>query len=142
VTVLAVLAIVAAIAAPRAFDHNAIKARAYAVELGTAARLARGMARASGCPVRLSIDSGGYAASMPAVSGGHCGAASGGFTQSVTTADGAALQGTAPASPALVGSLQWTFNSDGSVQTSGGNAAVIGASTLSIDSSSGLVSGP
>jgi MSHA pilin protein MshC len=140
VVVVAVLAIIAAIAAPRAFDSEVLRARAYASEVAAAARLARTVALTSGCAVRLSIDNAGFEARQPAIVGSHC--ANAGFARIVLRADGTDLQGTAPASLPAVGNLQWTFRPDGTVSTQGANTASWAGHTVSVDTGSGAVTGP
>jgi MSHA pilin protein MshC len=141
VVALAVLAIVAAIALPRSFNRDPFAARGYAVEVAGAARLARAIAMASGCPVRLTIDGSGYRAQQRQVQGTHC-AAAGGFTTAVSRTDGTTVQGTLPATLAFSGNLQWTFNSDSTVQLTGGNSATFDVHVISADSQTGLIAGP
>lgn len=140
--VIAVLAIVAAVAAPRSFDRNAFAARAYAVELASAARLSRAIAVASACPVRLQISNAGYQARQPATLGTHCAAASSGFVGLVSRNDGGQLQGAAPTSMPFMGMLQWTFNSNGTVQVAGGSIAVLGSHQVAVDPVTGTIAGP
>ena len=142
VTVIAVLAIVAAIAAPRSLNRDVFTARAYAVELASAARLSRAIAVASGCPVRLQIDNSGYLARQPAALGTHCGSAAGGYVRTVARASGGILQGPMPANLPFPGNLQWTFNSDGSVNTVGGNTVAAGPHLITVDPANGTIAGP
>jgi MSHA pilin protein MshC len=135
-----VLAIIAAMAAPRAFDSEVFRARAYASEVAAAARLARTVALTSGCAVRLSISSAGFAARQPAIVGTH--RATAGFARIVLRADGTDLQGSAPGSLPSVGNLQWTFSPDGTVGTQGGNSATWAGHTVTVDTGSGAILGP
>jgi MSHA pilin protein MshC len=136
-----VLAIVAALAVPRSFDRATFAARGYAVEVAGAARLARAVAIASGCAAQLSIDASGYRARQRAPQGTHC-AAVGGFSTAVRRSDGTTVQGAQPAGLAFSGNLQWTFNSDNSVQLTGGASAAFGVHVISADPLTGLISGP
>lgn len=142
VIVIAVLAIVAALAAPRSLDRDLFAARGYAVELASAARLSRAVAMASACPVQLQINNAGYVALQPAIQGTHCAPASSGFVTTVARTSGGLIQGAAPASLPLTGALQWTFNADGSVQVAGGVVAVVGPQSITIDPATGAVTGP
>lgn len=142
VVVIAVLAIVAALAAPRSPDRDLFAARGYAVELAAAARLSRAIATASACPVRLQISSAGYLALQPAMLGTHCAPASGGFVSAVARASGGQIQGVAPAGLPPVGVLQWTFNTDGTVQVVGGAVAAVGLQSIAVDPATGAVTGP
>ena len=142
VVVIAVLAIVAALAAPRSLDRDLFAVRGYAVELASAARLSRAVATASACPVQLQISSAGYIARQPAILGTHCAAASSGFVTTVARASGGQIQGIAPASLPPIGALQWTFNADGSVQVAGGVVAAVGPQSITIDPATGAVAGP
>jgi len=141
VVVLTVLAIVAALAVPRGFNRDVYAARGFAVEVAGSARLARAIARASGCSVRLTIDAGGYRARQRAPQGTHC-ATSGAFNTAVRRSNGTIIQGTLPAGLAFGGNLQWTFDSDNSVQLAGGTSATIGTNVISADPVTGLITGP
>ena len=142
VVVIAVLAIVAALAAPRSLDRDLFAARGYAVELASAARLSRAVATASTCPVQLQISNAGYIARQPAIQGTHCAATASGFVTTVARASGGLIQGVAPASLPPLGALQWTFNGNGSVQIAGGAVAVVGPQSITVDPATGAVTGP
>lgn len=142
IVVLAIVSIVAAVAVPRFFDQNVFRERAYAMELAAAARLARSIAVSGACPVRLIIDNGGFRARQPPAAGTHCASAASGFSRNVVRLDGSTLQAVAPANLPFVGTLQWTFNTDGSVQIVGGNSLVAGPHTVVVDPVTGLVRGP
>ncbi len=142
VVVIAVLAIVAALAAPRSLDRDLFAARGYAVELASAARLSRAVAMASACPVQLQINTAGYVALQPAIQGTHCAAASSGFVTTVPRASGGQIQGIAPAGLPPPGALQWTFNGNGSVQVVGSAVAAIGPQSIAVDPVTGVITGP
>ncbi|MDW8260870.1 MAG: hypothetical protein RML32_15630 [Gammaproteobacteria bacterium] len=142
-SVVAILAIVAAIAAPRSVDRSAFTARAYAAEVAGAARLARAIALASGCSVRLTIDPPGYRArQQPAAPNGHCDRGAASYPTAVRRSDGSMLQGARPHDVALSGNAQWTFHPDGTVAITGNAALGFGSLTVAIDPATGIASGP
>lgn len=142
ITVLALLAVIGAIAAPRMWTRGVFEARGYVAELVGAARLSRQAAVASGCPVRLSLSPGGFRAQQPAALGTHCDAANPRFTSPLILADGRTLDGVAPAGVAVVGNLQWTFLADGSVRVRGGRRLRVSTWVVEVDPVNGVVSGP
>lgn len=64
VTVLVILGIVAAVAAPRMFDNAVFSERGYADELASSLRYARRIAIASTCNVRFTVNAAGYSAAQ------------------------------------------------------------------------------
>ena len=142
VVVIAVLAIVADLAAPRSLDRDLFAARGFAVELASAARLSRAVAMASTCPVQLQISNAGYIALQPAILGTHCAAAASGFVTTVARTSGGLIQGVAPAGLPPIGALQWTFHGDGSVQVAGAAVAAVGPHSIAVDAATGAVTGP
>jgi MSHA pilin protein MshC len=67
VTVVVILGILAAVAAPRLFDNAVFNQRGYADEIAGALRYAQRIAIASGCNVRVNVNAAGYNAVQPTV---------------------------------------------------------------------------
>src|SRR5204863_7181454 len=72
VVVIVILGILAAFAAPRFFANRTFAERGYYEELASALKYAQKLAVASGCPVRMQVTAGGYAAPPQAVVNGSC----------------------------------------------------------------------
>lgn len=139
VTVLALLGVVAAFAAPRFFSTDVFSARGYADELGAALRVAQKVAVASGCPVRLDIDATGYRGWQQAAAAGHCDAGSASWTMAVVMPDGQQLVGSAPADVPATTADQVIF--DGRGQPLGGSRTFpVGPHMVTVEANSGFVS--
>jgi MSHA pilin protein MshC len=65
VTVLVIVGIVSAFAAPRLFDNAIFSQRGYADEIAASLRYARRIAVASACNVRFTVNAAGYSAAQP-----------------------------------------------------------------------------
>jgi MSHA pilin protein MshC len=138
VTVIVILAIVAAIAGPRFFGTRVFNERGYADEVASALRYAQKIAVGSGCNVRFAITAAGYSAMQQAAVGNRCDAASGTWSTAVLRPDGTTLSGAPPANANVISSATMIFNGKGAV-VSGAANLTIGAYTLVVDAGSGLV---
>lgn len=110
-----VLAVLAAVAAPRFMDRQPFSERGYAAELAAALRAARNTAIANECDVLFTIDPvTGYRAMLRAPAANACNPG-GAFTTAVRLQDGNLLAH-APPSGVVGGPLtQVQFNKDGNV---------------------------
>lgn len=138
VLVIAILAIVAAFAAPRFFDQRTFDERGYADALAGALRAAQKAAIASGCSVRVQVDANGYRARLQAASGNACDAADTTWSVPVALPDGDAVQGPARAgvSPATA---TITFDAGG-VPIGSAPTLAIGPWRVTTDGATGYVS--
>jgi len=136
VTVIAIVAILAAIAGPRFFDHSLFRGRGYADELAGAIRYSQKVAIATGCSVLFSATTSGYQASQQAASGNHCDASSASWPTVVTNADGQQIVGTVPGG-VTTSAFSLTFGPDGLLASGGGTSITVGARTLVISAVSG-----
>lgn len=143
VTCVVIIGVLVAFAAPRFFVTQPYNARGYAGEIAAALRAARQVAVASSCEVRVTITAGtGYDAFQRdgLVAGNACNPA-GAFGVAVRLTDGTLLAGAEPSGVAPSPAATIIFDSEG--RPTGAPASLaIGAFTVSVDASSGLVSGP
>jgi MSHA pilin protein MshC len=72
VTVIVILGILAAMAAPRFFDVGVFEERGFYEEFASALRYAQKIAVGSGCPVRVNITASSYDLKQQAASGNRC----------------------------------------------------------------------
>ena len=110
-----IVAILATVALPRMPMAEPYLERGYADSLAASLRQARAVAVASGCPVRFTINAGGYTAEQHGnslVVANHC-AAGGGWNTTVRRGNGDELGATMPVGVALAASRQFVFGSDG-----------------------------
>jgi MSHA pilin protein MshC len=138
VTVIVILAIVAAITGPRFFGTRVFSGRGYANEVASALRYSQKIAVGSGCNVRFAITSGGYNAMQQPPSGNRCDAASGVWSTTVRRPDGTALSGSPPADANVAGSATMIFDGKGAI-VSGATNLTVGTFTLTVDAASGFV---
>lgn len=131
VATLTIAAILAAAAGPRMFSSQPFAARGYADDIAAAMRQARAVAMASGCPVRFTVDTSGYAAAQRSAAGTHC-AASGGWTTPVLRGDGRPLSGWPPSAANVQAATTLVFGSDGAL-AGGGASIVVGPHVVGVD---------
>lgn len=137
VLVMAILAILAAFAAPRFFSTEPFDERGYADALAGALRAAQKAAVATGCPVRLEVDAAGYRARLPAASGAGCQFPAVDWTTPLMLPDGDVVEGVArvavdPAAATL------TFDAAGALAAPAGPLQV-GAWQITVDAATGYV---
>lgn len=139
VFVLMLVGILSLVAVPRLFDRSEFDARGYADSLAAAARYARTVAVASGCPVQVAVTAAGYAVNRPAT---FCDAAS--FPAAVNEPGGTgALAGNAPTGVAVAGvPLTFEFGADGSTDLGADATVTVGAHAVRVVASTGFVETP
>lgn len=126
-----VLAVLAAVAAPRFMDHQPFSERGYAAEVAGALRAARNTAIANECDVLITLDPlTGYRAMARALTGGVC-LASGAFSVAVRLPDGNLLAHAPPANVVGGPLTQVQFDKDGNVAAVPA-PYVIGAFTITV----------
>jgi len=137
VTVLVILGILAAVAAPRFFDNQTFGQRGYVDELASAVRLSGRVAIATGCNVQLIINAADYIAEQQADMDidGTC---SGAWTRPVLRSDGTRLSGNAPENVTANPGAIIIFDSQGA-PVGAVQPITIGPFTISVDAA-GLIS--
>jgi MSHA pilin protein MshC len=133
VTVLIILGIIIATAAPRMFDNGVFRERGYADEIGASLRYARRIALASACNVRFTVTAAGYGATQPTT---RCDTA-GAYAVNVQTPDRRVLANASPAG-VLVGAAVIEFRPDGALVAPVAPFNV-GAFSVSVDATTGAV---
>lgn len=142
VVVLVILGTLAAFAAPRFFDDRAFLQRGYYEELASALKYSQKLAVASGCPVRVSLTSGGYDARQQAATSGTCDTADSTWATTVRLADGQTLSGTAPTGVVVSPAVTVTFDALGRTNLGSDQSVSVGPFSLTIRAESGFVQVP
>jgi MSHA pilin protein MshC len=137
VLVIAILAVVAAFAAPRFFERSAFADRGYADAVAGALRIAQKSAVATGCRVRVTVDGGGYRARLPAAAGNGCDPLDATFPVPLPLPDGSAVEGPADA-PVTPLPASFTFDAAGRV-VGAAPALAVGPWRIDVDASTGDV---
>lgn len=137
VLVMAILAILAAFAAPRFFSAEPFDERGYADALAGALRAAQKAAVATGCPVRLEIDAEGYRARLPAAAGNGCQSPAVDWTTPLTLPDGDVVEGEARAVVAPAAATL-TFDASGALLAPV-EALQVGPWRITVDATTGYV---
>ncbi len=140
VTCIVLIGVLAAVAAPRFFDMQPYNDRGYANEIAAALRAARQVAVVSSCEVRVTLDGAGYQALQRDVLGNACNPV-GAWVTPVLLSSGQLLAGTPPGGVALAPATQIIFSARGT-PTAAPPTITVGTFSISVDSFSGLVSGP
>ena len=130
ITVVVILGILAAMAAPRFFDRGVFEERGFYEEVAATLRYAQKIAVGSGCPVRVSITASSYDLKQQAASGNRCNPADSTWPVQVLLPDGQAAAGSTPAGISL-GPVT-TYEVDGLGQTNLGGDLTVTVGTLSI----------
>jgi MSHA pilin protein MshC len=132
ITTIIIIGILSAVAIPHFFDNTSVSERGYADEIASSARQAQRVAVASLCPVRLTINTAGYAAMQRAA------CTAGAWNSPVPRSDGT-LAGTAPTGVVLAPNATGIiFNADGTV-SNGAMLTVGTVFTINIDAQNGVV---
>jgi MSHA pilin protein MshC len=139
VVVIVIVGILAAVAAPRFFDDRTFMERGYYEELGAALKFAQKLAVASGCPVRIQIDAGGYEARQQAALSGRCNPADASWITGVTLADGQLLSGSSPLGVSASPNVTMIFDALGRTNLAGDQNINVGPFALTVRADSGYV---
>lgn len=142
VVVIVIVGILAAIAGPRFVDSTAFSERGYYEELVAAHKFAQRHAVATGCPVRLEVTAGGYAAHQQPAAGGTCNRNAGGFPVDVTLADGTALAGAAPGGVTASPATTVVFDPLGRTSLGSDTTITVGSFAFTVHAASGFVEAP
>jgi MSHA pilin protein MshC len=139
VVVMSIAAVISATIAPRFFTLQTFSERGYADELASALRSAQKAAVVSGCPAQLTLGASSYAVAQQAASGNACLVGDTTWATPLLGADGAAVQGSAPAGVAASPAGAYQFDGQGKLAGSPGTTLTVGTHTISIDAGSGYV---
>lgn len=137
VLVMAILAILAAFAAPRFFSTEPFDERGYADALAGALRAAQKAAVATGCPVRVEVDAAGYRARLPAPADGGCESPARDWTTPLMLPDGDVVEGAARVAVAPA-EATLTFDPAGAL-TAPAQALQVGPWQITVDATTGYV---
>jgi MSHA pilin protein MshC len=139
VIVMTVIGILAVTLGPKFFTQSVFSQRGYADELASALRYVQKAAVSSGCSAQLVLTSTTYLARQQAASGNACNTLDTSWSTAVVGADGAAIQGSAPANTSVSPTGTFQFDDQGRLTSSPGTTLTIGASTISIAPGTGFV---
>jgi MSHA pilin protein MshC len=139
VVVMTVIGILAVTLGPRFFTQSVFSQRGYADELASALRFAQKAAVSSECPTQLTLTSTTYVATQQAASGNSCNPSDTTWSTPVMGADGAAIQGSAPANTTASPLGNFQFDGQGRLASSPGTTLTIGARTITIVPGTGFV---
>ena len=139
VIVMTVIGILAVTLGPRFFTQSVFSQRGYADELASALRFTQKAAVSSGCPAQLTLTATTYAAAQQAASGNSCNTSDTSWSTPVMGADGAAIQGSAPANTMVSPAGTFQFDGQGRLTTNPGTTLTIGARTITIVPGTGFV---
>jgi len=142
VLVIALLAILGAVAAPRFFDNTAFDERAYLDELASSLRYAQKVAVASGCRVRADITATAYSLTQQTPQAGHCDPADAGFPLPVRLSTGDIMSGSAPAGVVTAPAVTLIYDALGRTNFGANQTLTVGSRVLLIQADSGLVLTP
>lgn len=142
VVVLTILGIIVAVAGPRFFDERPFVERGYYQELANALRYARKFAVASGCPVRVAIGAGGYAARQQRPQSGSCDRGDASFGTPVVLPDGQQLAGSSPSGVTVSPNVTLTFDALGRAGLAADQTIDVGPLSLVVKAGSGYVEAP
>jgi MSHA pilin protein MshC len=139
ITVIVIMGILLAMAAPRFFDAEVFEERGFYQEVASALRYGQKIAVGSGCPVRVSITATTYDLKQQAASGGRCNPADNTWPVQVLLADGQAASGTAPSGITLGPVTTYEFDALGQTDLGSNLNVTVGAMTMTVQAESGYV---
>ncbi len=139
VVVLGVAAVLSAYIAPRFWTQQTFNDRGYVDELAAALRSTQKAAVITGCPAQLSLTANSYVATQQAASGNTCNPSDTSWATPVLSADGSAIQGTAPSSTTAGPTGVFKFDTQGRLNSSPAGTLTVGTHTISIVAGTGLV---
>jgi MSHA pilin protein MshC len=142
VVVIVILGILAAVAAPRFFDDRTFLERGYFEELAAALKYAQKLAVASGCPVLMSIDAGGYEARQQAALNGSCNSGDASWGNGIRLSDGQLLSGSSPIGVSASPAITMVFDALGRTDLASDQSISVGPYALTVRAPSGFVQAP
>jgi MSHA pilin protein MshC len=139
VVVITIAGVLAAYVAPRFWSQQAFSDRGYVDELAAALRSTQKAAVITGCPAQLTLASNSFAATQQAAAGNACDLSDTTWPTPVLSADGSAIQDTAPANTTAVPTGVFQFDTQGRLSSSPGATITVGTHTITIIAGTGLV---
>jgi prepilin-type N-terminal cleavage/methylation domain-containing protein len=139
VVVITITGIMAAYIAPRFWTQQTFSDRGYVDELAAALRSTQKAAVITGCAAQLTLSTSSYVARQQAASGNACNPNDTTWTTPLLSADGSAIQNTAPANTTASPSGVFRFDTQGRLSSSPATTVTVGTHTITIVAGSGLV---
>jgi MSHA pilin protein MshC len=139
VVVISIAGIMAAYIAPRFWTQQTFSDRGYVDELAAALRSTQKAAVITGCAAQLTLSTSSYVASQQAASGNACNPNDTTWPTPLLSADGSAIQNTAPANTTASPSGVFRFDTQGRLSLSPATTVTVGTHTITILAGTGLV---
>ena len=138
VVVITITGILSAYIAPRFWTQQTFSDRGYVDELAAALRSTQKAAVITGCAAQLTLSTSSYVARQQAASGNACNASDLTYPTPLLSADGSAIQNTAPANTTASPIGVYHFDTQGRL-TSPATTITVGTHTITILAGTGLV---
>ena len=142
IVVIMIVGILGAIAMPRFFDNRSFQERGYYENLTAGLKFAQKLAVASGCPVRVQVDAGGYEARQQQALAGRCDPSDTSFSTLVVLADGQALLAVAPSGVTASPNATIVFDALGRTDLVFDQTINVGSYALIVRADSGYIDAP
>jgi MSHA pilin protein MshC len=139
VVVITITGIMAAYIAPRFWTQQTYSDRGYVDELAAALRSTQKAAVITGCAAQLTLSTSSYVARQQAASGNACNPSDATWPTPLLSADGSAIQNTAPANTTASPSGVFRFDTQGRLSSSPATTITVGTHTITILAGTGLV---
>jgi MSHA pilin protein MshC len=139
VVVITITGIMAAYIAPRFWTQQTFSDRGYVDELAAALRSTQKAAVITGCAAQLTLSTNSYVARQQAASGNSCNPNDTTWPTPLLSADGAAIQNTAPANTTASPIGDFRFDTQGRLSSSPATTVTVGTHTITILAGTGLV---
>jgi MSHA pilin protein MshC len=139
VVVISIAGILAAYIAPRFWTQQTFADRGYVDELAAALRSTQKAAVITGCAAQLTLSPSSYVARQQAASGNACNASDTTWSTPLLSADGSAIQNTAPANTTASPSGVYRFDTQGLLSPNLATTISVGTHTITIVAGTGLV---
>ena len=139
VVVITIVGILSAYIAPRFWSQQTFSDRGYVDELAAALRSTQKAAVITGCAAQLTLSTSSYVARQQAPSGNACNPNDTTWPTPLLSADGSAIQNTAPANTTASPSGVFRFDTQGRLSSSPATTITVGTHTITILAGTGLV---
>jgi MSHA pilin protein MshC len=139
VVVITITGILSAYIAPRFWSQQTFSDRGYVDELAAALRSTQKAAVVTGCAAQLTLSTSSYVARQQAASGNACNPNDATWPTPLLSADGSAIQNTAPANTTASPIGDFRFDTQGRLSLSPSTTITVGTHTITILAGTGLV---